>query len=37
MLIPGLVSITFRPLSPREIVDLVAEAGLKAIEWGGVV
>ncbi len=37
MLIPGLVSITFRPLSPREIVDLVAEAGLKAIEWGGDV
>lgn len=37
MLIPGLVSITFRPLSPREIVDLVRRGGLRAIEWGGDV
>jgi len=37
MLIPGLVSITFRPLSPRAVVDLVAKAGLKGIEWGGDV
>jgi len=34
-LIPGLVSITFRKLSTQEVVDLVAKAGLKAIEWGG--
>jgi sugar phosphate isomerase/epimerase len=33
----GLVSITFRQLSPREIVDLVARAGLEGIEWGGDV
>jgi hypothetical protein len=32
---PGLVSITFRQLSAREIVSLVKEAGLKGIEWGG--
>jgi sugar phosphate isomerase/epimerase len=31
----GLVSITFRRLSPEEIVDLVAQAGLTDIEWGG--
>ena len=31
----GLVSITFRRLSPREIVDLVAQGGLQEIEWGG--
>jgi len=35
MLHTGLVSITFRQLSPAEIVDLVAEAGLEGIEWGG--
>jgi 3-dehydroshikimate dehydratase len=33
----GLVSITFRKLSPREIVDLVGQAGLTGIEWGGDV
>ncbi len=37
MLTPGLVSITFRKLSPREIADLVARAGLTGIEWGGDV
>jgi 3-dehydroshikimate dehydratase len=31
----GLVSITFRKLSPREIVELVAKGGLGEIEWGG--
>ena len=36
-LTPGLVSVTFRKLSPREIVDLVAEAKLESIEWGGDV
>jgi len=34
-LIPGLVSITFRKLSPQEVIDLVAQAGLRDIEWGG--
>lgn len=37
MLYGGLVSITFRQLSPREIVDLVQRSGLKGIEWGGDV
>lgn len=36
-LIPGLVSVTFRQLSPAEIVSLAVEAGLAAIEWGGDV
>ena len=31
----GLVSITFRELSPRQIVDLVVQAGLEDVEWGG--
>jgi len=31
----GLVSVTFRKLTPEHIVDLVAEAGLTGIEWGG--
>lgn len=37
MLIPGLVSVTFRKLSTDEIVDLVGKAELVAIEWGGDV
>jgi len=37
MILPGLVSITFRQLAPHAIVALVAQAGLKAIEWGGDV
>lgn len=36
-LVPGLVSVTFRQLSTREIVRLAARAGLKSIEWGGDV
>jgi sugar phosphate isomerase/epimerase len=32
---PGLVSITFRQLSPPEIIRLAEEAGLECIEWGG--
>lgn len=36
-LLPGLVSVTFRGLSPREIVVLVAQALLAGIEWGGDV
>lgn len=35
MIWPGLVSITFRALSPGEIVALVRQAGLRGIEWGG--
>ena len=31
----GLVSVTFRQLSPAEIVKLVSEAGLDCVEWGG--
>ncbi len=34
---PGLVSISFRELSNGQIVDLVSEAGLLGIEWGGDV
>jgi len=37
MLIPGLVSITFRALSPEEIITVVSENRLGAIEWGGDV
>ncbi len=37
MIDPGLVSVTFRKLSPREIVDLTRRAGLAGIEWGGDV
>ncbi|PTY01394.1 sugar phosphate isomerase/epimerase [Verrucomicrobia bacterium LW23] len=35
VLLPGLVSITFRQLTPREIVELLLKAGTPAIEWGG--
>lgn len=34
MLQTGLLSITFRKLSPEEIVQLVEQAGLDGIEWG---
>ncbi len=37
MIKSGLVSITFRKLSPKQIVDLVAQSDLDAIEWGGDV
>lgn len=33
--IPGLVSVTFRHLSPGDILDLCQECGLEMIEWGG--
>ena len=36
-MITGLVSVTFRQLSPAEIVTLVVDAGLASIEWGGDV
>jgi 3-dehydroshikimate dehydratase len=35
MLTSGLVSVTFRQLAPREIVQLARQAGLRGIEWGG--
>jgi sugar phosphate isomerase/epimerase len=37
MIRPGLVSITFRQLSPPQIIELAARAGLCGIEWGGDV
>ena len=37
MIHSGLVSITFRKLSPAEIVALATRAGVKGIEWGGDV
>jgi sugar phosphate isomerase/epimerase len=37
MLFGGLVSITFRKLTPAEIVGWVAQSGLTGIEWGGDV
>jgi sugar phosphate isomerase/epimerase len=37
MLHSGVVSVTFRKLSPRQIVDLVKRGGLEGIEWGGDV
>lgn len=37
MLLPGLVSVTFRALSVPEIVDLALDCGLWAVEWGGDV
>jgi sugar phosphate isomerase/epimerase len=35
MIYSGLVSVTFRQLSPEQIIDLVKQAGLDGIEWGG--
>jgi 3-dehydroshikimate dehydratase len=37
MINTGLVSVTFRQLAPNTIVDLVRQAKLDAIEWGGDV
>ncbi len=37
MIASGLVSVTFRQLSPSEIVALAVRAGLDAVEWGGDV
>lgn len=35
MIKAGLVTVSFRSLSPKEVVDLAAEAGLELLEWGG--
>ena len=37
MLKSGLTSVTFRSLPPKAIIDLVVQASLDAIEWGGDV
>lgn len=37
MIRSGLCSITFRGLSPQEVADRAAHAGLSCIEWGGDV
>ncbi len=37
MLTPGLASITFRKLTPEEIIALSARSGVRCIEWGGDV
>lgn len=37
MIIPGLVSISFRHLKPSEIISLCVHNKLEAIEWGGDV
>jgi len=37
MLKTGLVSVTFRKMNVRDIVELVSESGLDGIEWGGDV
>ncbi len=37
MIQTGVVSVTFRKLQPAEIVELVRQARLQAIEWGGDV
>lgn len=37
MLTIGLVSITYRKLTPAEIIPLVRDAGLSCIEWGSDV
>ncbi|MHC1694512.1 MAG: sugar phosphate isomerase/epimerase family protein [Eubacteriales bacterium] len=33
----GLVSVTFRKLSPEQIISVAKQAGLEGIEWGGDV
>lgn len=37
MLRPGLVSVTYRALTPREIVSACVQSHLEGIEWGGDV
>jgi 3-dehydroshikimate dehydratase len=32
---PGLVSVTFRQLSPYQVIEAAVAAGLEGIEWGG--
>jgi sugar phosphate isomerase/epimerase len=37
MIQTGLVSVSFRKLSPAEVIDLAQQNGLSSIEWGGDV
>ncbi|GAA4019307.1 sugar phosphate isomerase/epimerase [Allokutzneria multivorans] len=37
MIVPGVVSVTFRQLSVPEIVQVTADSGLRAITWAGDV
>jgi sugar phosphate isomerase/epimerase len=37
MIVPGLVSVTFRDRGVPELLDLMGECGLRAVEWGGDV
>lgn len=37
MIKSGVVSVTFRKKSPRELIDISARAGLQSIEWGSDV
>lgn len=37
MYYPGLVSISFRSLTPKQIIDAAANAGLTCVEWGSDV
>lgn len=37
LLIPGIVSVTFRPATTDEIIEMTHKSGLKAIEWGSDV
>jgi 3-dehydroshikimate dehydratase len=37
LLLPGLVSVSFRKLSTREVVDLAVRGGARTLEWGGDV
>ncbi|MPV51366.1 TIM barrel protein [Pseudactinotalea sp. HY160] len=37
MLRPGLCSVTYRELTPAEVIDLARDAGLECIEWAGDV
>ena len=37
MIYSGLCSVTFRNLFPEQVAELVAQAGLDGIEWGGDV
>jgi sugar phosphate isomerase/epimerase len=32
---PGLVSVTFRKLTPQQVVAAARDAGIRSIEWGG--
>ncbi len=37
MFLPGIVSVTYRPLTPQALIDAARTVGLSAIEWGGDV